>query len=164
MRPFCQNHKRFQRAAGPRSQAFCKPPSSRWSKNVKALMDWNVNRDIYHDAESKLLHGRGKRTCQGVPWGAALSERLTSSICYNILPERCSLEGVSPLEKRVKNEKQLHVTNEKQWTSLLLQWQRLGLASTPCQAGSLVVNHLPARWNEPRAVEMKTTWRWICSS
>lgn len=39
------------------------------SKTVSALMGWNVNLNIYHRVQSKLLHERRKKKCLSVPVG-----------------------------------------------------------------------------------------------
>lgn len=65
-------------------------------------MGWNVNLNIYHRVQSKLLHERGGKegkkvaacTCRALPGDLrALSARFMSSICYNILAECCRPSG-----------------------------------------------------------------------
>ncbi len=60
----------FQNDCCPRARLFlsCESPDE---VKMSVLMDWNVNWGIYHDVESKLLHGRGN----WLPWPARCCQK-----------------------------------------------------------------------------------------
>lgn len=97
-------------------------------KTVSALMGWNVNLNIYHRVQSKLLHGRGGKEGEKwlpVPvgprqetWGhcqrGSCRVSVTTSWLSAAAPQGTrGAGGLTPLNRlQMKSEKQVDVTNE----------------------------------------------------
>lgn len=96
------------------------------SKTVSALMGWNVNLNIYHRVQSKLLHERGRKKsgCLYLSGPARRPEGIVSAVHVEYLlqhpgcvlpPLRGRGGGLAPLDRlQMKSEKQVDVTNETQ--------------------------------------------------
>lgn len=147
------------------SECLCKPWMSRWSKNVKALMDLNVNWGIYHNVESKLLQGHGNGL-PGPPWPCLESSRdCQCSSCWVCVTTSWVLWPLGVLLstgckwKMKNNSIQLMKSNEllscrsdrktQSDESDSVTWPASTLQL--CQAGSLAINHFPVERIEIRA-------------
>lgn len=141
MQVFCQIHKldsvskkkKKKKGLLPPSEAFsraAKRPD--WSKNVSALMDWNVNWHIYHRVESKLFTRDMVTGCPGLPGAppAAPRGRRQSSSCGVSVTTSClsaaaawrGFSAPAAVEEKLKTTRYGYWNARK--TCVLLRWRK----------------------------------------
>lgn len=119
-------------------------------------MDWDVNWDIYHDVESKLLRGRG---CSVLPDPVSRPEGAVGGACVKYLLQHPAWVLWPPGASQLK-WKQLNITNEMQWATFFSCTRRsrwwmscLDSAQVHCAEHSNQWRHrCHCSWNHPPMV------------